>query len=152
MGYTKIQNKKKKEYETKILKGIKSKWKFINENDVCKTPVYVKINGKYSSNQRLIAEKYSEHLIDKIDSLTNSLPDKRNEAMKVYSKLVERVEEDCVLKEITYKKVYKTIMKLKKTNSRGENEITNRYLKEMLPTLQARIPPERIQRILRIVK
>ena len=129
--YTKIQNKKKKEYETKILKGIKSKWKFINENDVCKTPVYVKINGKYSSNQRLIAEKYSEHLIDKIDSLTNSLPDKRNEAMKVYTKLVERVEEDCVLKEITYKKVYKTIMKLKKTNSRGENEITNRYLKEI---------------------
>merc|ERR1712081_149497 len=81
--------------------------------------------------QRKIAEKYSEHLLKKIDSLTNELPDKRNEAMKIFTKLKTIVEEDLTLKEINYKKVYKAVTKLKKSNSRGENELTNRFLKEI---------------------
>ena len=73
--YTKMEQKKKKQHEIKILKGMKSKWKHINQEDGCKTPVNVKINGVYTTNQRKIAEKYSEHLLKKIDSLTNKLPD-----------------------------------------------------------------------------
>merc|ERR1711954_417704 len=102
--YTKMEQKKKKQHEIKILKSIKSKWKHINQEDRCKTPVNVKVNGVYTTDQRKIAEKYSEHLLKKIDSLTNELPDKRNEAMKIFTKLITRVEEDLTLKEIKKKK------------------------------------------------
>ena len=51
--------------------------------------------------------------------------------MKIFTKLITRVEEDLTLKEINYKKVYKAVTKLKKSNSRGENELTNQFFKEI---------------------
>ena len=51
--------------------------------------------------------------------------------MNFFLKLIERVEDNFVFKEVRYKDIYKTIAKLKPSRARGENELTNEFLKEI---------------------
>ena len=129
--YTKLETKKKKIYEEKVLKKIKEKWKFIRNDDTDKTPVYVKVDNNYTSCQRRIANAYAEHTSNKIKNLTEHLPDKKDQAMNIFKSLIKRVDQDLVLRETNYREVYKIISNLKRSNSRGENEITNNILKEI---------------------
>ena len=129
--YTKVETKKKKEYEKRVLSNIKQKWKYIREDEGEKTPVKIKLDGKETTCQREIATKYSDHILKKIDELTKNLPDKTAEAMEVFKKLVNKVEEDFSFKTVSYREVYKIVSRLKPSKSRGENELTNSFIREI---------------------
>ena len=78
-----------------------------------------------TTSQRKIAEAYVDNLKNKIDRLTANLPDETEKAMKIFRKLINHVEENMEFEEVSYKDVYKLVNGLKKSNSRGENELTN---------------------------
>ena len=129
--YTKLEKKKKPDFEEKALKNIRYKWKFIRNEDEEKIPVKVVIDRSSTSNQRKIANKYMEHIQNKIDSLTAEKPDRKDDAMKIFLKLIEKVEENFEFHEVLYKDIYKTITKLKPSRARGDNKLTNKILKEI---------------------
>ena len=129
--YTKMEKKKKQEYEEKALKNIRFKWKFIQNDEEEKTPVKVVIDGSVTTSQRKIANKYMEHIQHKIDSLTVEKPDRKTDAMKIFAKLISKVDDTFEFEEVRYKDVYKTITKLKPSRARGENELTNVFIKEI---------------------
>ena len=89
------------------------------------------IDGKKTTSQRKIANEYGEHLLRKIDKLTKDILDEKEVAIKLFQKLIPKVDEDFVIKEARYKEVYKIISKLKPTKSRGDNEVTNMLIREI---------------------
>ena len=101
------------------------KWKFINREEGEKTPVMVRINGKKTSCRRFSANKYGDHLIEKIENLTKDLQNETNVAMEIFEWLIPNVDEEMVMEEASYKEIYEIISKLRPTKSRGENEVTN---------------------------
>ena len=64
--------------------NVSLEWKVIRNDDDKKTPVMLKINGKKTTNQREIAENYAKNLINKVDSLTKDLPDRRETAISKF--------------------------------------------------------------------
>ena len=72
-----------------------------------------------------------EHIQNKIECLTAEKPNRKDDAMKIFLKLIEKVEENFEFHEVLYKDIYKTITKLKPSRARGDNELTNEFLKEI---------------------
>ena len=107
------------------------KRKVIRNEDDKKTPVMLKINGKKTTNHYEIAENYAKNLINKVDSLTKDLPDRRDTAISLFEKLFSKVEKDWELKTVNYKEVYKIVSKIKPSKSRGDNEVTNLMIREI---------------------
>ena len=68
-------------------------------------PVMVRINGKKTSCQRLIANKYGDHLIEKIENLTKDLPNETKVAMDLFERLIPNVDKEMVIEEATYREV-----------------------------------------------
>ena len=78
-----------------------------------KTPVKVKVSREFTILQRIIAQKYVEHIKKKIDDLTKDKPDRKDNAMLIFTKLVEKVEETFEFREVGYQDVYRIISKIK---------------------------------------
>ena len=55
----------------------------------------------------------------------SELPKTNDKAVNLFKELITRVEEDCVVQEVRYAKVYKVVAKMKNSNSGGKNELTN---------------------------
>ena len=107
------------------------KWKFINQEDGKKTPVMVRVKGRMMTNQCLIANSYGEHLKDQIETITKEIPDNTDDAMKLFEKLIPKVDDELVMEEASYSEVYKLVSSLKPSKCRGENEVTNAMLREI---------------------
>ena len=91
----------------------------------------VKVKGKKTTDQCRIANEYGDMIIEKIKNLTKELPDKKSSAMKIYEKMITKVEENMVFTEVTYREVYKILSKTKNSKSRGDNELCSAFLKEI---------------------
>ena len=81
--------------------------------------------------QRTIAEEYACHIEKKIENLTKSLPEAKEKAVNIFKKLVSRVDEDFNFSEVRYKEVYKMVSSIRNSKSRGENELSNCFLREI---------------------
>ena len=92
-----------------ILANIRAKWKILRQDEGNKTPVSVKINGKKTTCQRKIVEKYSKQILKKIDNEKKNILDKRENTMDIFKSLITRVEDELLMKEVTYKEVYKVV-------------------------------------------
>ena len=110
---------------------INAKWHFLKDDDEYKSPVCVKVARKLTTAQRKIAEEYATHIENKISNLTKSPPDSKENAVKIFKKLVTRVDKDFKFNEVQYKEVYKTVSGIKNSKSRGENELSNCFLCEI---------------------
>ena len=86
--YTKMETRKKKEYENKVLGYLQEKWKFMKEDDGCKTSVNIKIYSKNTTCQRKIENEYANHISKKIQKLTDNLPEKKTRAIDIFKKLL----------------------------------------------------------------
>ena len=70
-----------------------------------------------------IAMEYGEFLIDKISRIASSFSISSIITKIVFKALVPREEKEFIFKQVKIEKVYKTINKIKLTNSRGNDEI-----------------------------
>ena len=95
------------------MKNIKYRWKFIKTDEDEKTPVRINIDGESTKCQRKIANKYIQHIQEKINKLTEEKDDKGIDPMKVFEKLISKVEKTFEFTEVRYKDVYKVITSLK---------------------------------------
>ena len=137
--YSKLEIKKKS-YEMKVLSQMRVKVHFIREDTDCKMPISIKTERKYTTCQRKIANLYANHLESKILLLTSGLPDRKSEAVAMFKKLRKRMEEDLTIKDIKCCDVCKIISKLKRSNSRGKNKLTNNMLKEIPKYVSLALP------------
>ena len=78
---------------------MKFKWKHNKTDYNKKTPVRIKIDGKYASCQREIAKKYMAHIKDKIEKLTNEKPNKTDDAIN-FRKLIKKNKDTFTFREV----------------------------------------------------
>ena len=74
--------KKKKMYKKKVMENRIMKWNLLKQEEEQKTPVMVKIDNVKTTNQRKIADKYGDLLIEKIENLTKGVSENKSIAIK----------------------------------------------------------------------
>ena len=116
----KLNNNKRK------FKSIKK----IQENE-SKTPTCIISKGVEYTSPREIAEVMANTFIEKVEKTCEYITGNEFKAINTLKKLIPRVKEKWMLKTITVDKVYTHLLKTKNSNSRGNDELTARILKQM---------------------
>ena len=62
----------------------------------------INIKGNITTSQQEIAAKYMDHIQNKINNLTQEKPKKSKDAMKIFTKLIERVHKTFDFQEVRY--------------------------------------------------
>ena len=124
--------RKKKKYLTRQYSGNKKRWRQLKKEDKNQDAGLkeVMIKGECISSPIKLANAFTNHLIDKINKIAKSLPYSSIVAEKVFKWSVPRQPEDFKFKMVRISEVYKIIMRMKRSKSRGNNEITSEVLKE----------------------
>ena len=67
----------------------------------------------------------------KIDNMRNNIAHSNFKAIKVFKKVIPRVQEDAEIDQITIKEVSKIIKNMKNSNACGDMEVTSRIVKTL---------------------
>ena len=120
-----------KNYYSKKLNKDKRNFKSIKEiqENESRTPMCI-INKEITSPKE-IAETMADTFVNKVVNIRNKIKGNEFKAINTFKKLIPRVENNLELKLITVDKVYNHLLKTKNTNSRGNDELTARILKQM---------------------
>merc|ERR1711954_149445 len=94
-------------------------------------PTEIKYKGKNLTSPKAIAESYAEFSDDKLEEIRKSVEFENFKAVKLFKRVIPRVENEVILEPVTVQEIRKIIKNLKNTNSRGNTEITNKIVKEL---------------------
>ena len=110
------------------------RWKTFNsltpEEDAI--PVEINHKGKVLTSAKEIAASYAQFLDEKTEKIRSEGSFTNFKALRIFRKVVKRVEDDVVFPPVTIKEVKTIIRGLKSTNSRGNTDITNRIVKTFM--------------------
>ena len=70
-------------------------------------------------------------LVDKVNTIRKHIDSNKFEAINTFKWLIPRVETDWKLKSVRVEEVYKTFLKMKSSNSRGNHKLTSKVIKQM---------------------
>ena len=100
--YTKDILRAKKNYYKRRYATNLGKWKTLREEEIQedKSLNTAIVNGNVITSQEKLANEYSKSFVHKINSIKSEMPNNNILAEKIYKKLVPRVEENFVMKEV----------------------------------------------------
>ena len=73
----------------------------------------------------------SKCFVEKVNKIRSNIKSNHFQAIKTYKRLIKRQEKDFRFKKKSVEEVYETIIKMKSSNAKGNNEITSRLLKQI---------------------
>ena len=96
-----------------------------------KIPTTIIKNAKEITSPKEITDIMAKGFIEKVNNIREKIDGNRYEAINIYKKLVPWNENSWTLKTVTIPEVYLVITNMKKSNSRGNDNLTARIIKEM---------------------
>ena len=113
--HSRDMRKAQKEFYTRKYNTHLGKWKCLKEEEDNTTKGLMKaeVDGKLENSPKILADKFSESVIDKVQTIRDELPKNNLTAETVFKELVPKVEEDLKLRLVTIKEVYNIISKSK---------------------------------------
>ena len=127
-----IKQRIKTYYKEKFRNNLKQ-FKTLKELDdeQARGPTTIIKDGEEISSPKRIAEEMSRGFVEKVQRIRNKINGNRYEAIRSYKNAIPRNENDFKLEIVSVEQVYNIINNMKTSNSRGNDELTSRIIKQM---------------------